>query len=634
MMTTPERRHSERARIPCHIPVELSDTKRECAFDADAVDLSVGGLSLRAARVPELGSLLFCSFEAMPGGATVLGRGEVVWRQAGERGGEFGLRFVEVDAKHQAMIDEMVAERIARIETPFTQPTPVIANLEIENVDKPVAARLVHNGETEAVFEQALDLLSLGKGVIAHAGVSLLRGNISQVALRMEGTTPLLSIKLQLQRDPARFGEFQWGEPGSDTDPDVFAHGHPGKADEDAHEDEAEDAAEDEAHKAEAPAAALGDESAPSATLAGIGSPLPAPIVAREEESAKQLPLVFKREAAETAPEVAPLRLTLQEFPEEPDRVYADEEHARALLEATSLEHVKSLAEAALEEAGENVAGSEEEDEVPPSAEEAPHPSLVSALRVFAAAGELGERAKETLTGLGAKLRIRTGAQRVVGSRSRKVTAVSSRLQNEDGLPKLSKVMLCVFFVGAAGLLAFVFMPAPRAPLPDPLETDVRAASDDAQLVSANPAAQLGGPTPEADSPTGAAPAAGSAYAVDARAHKPAAAPSPKLTAAAPSVSVFGHAQVPNGKRYLLRMQNPVGQLQGVADSDGFSVILPANKALEKAAPIKAGIPSVASAAIVNFKDHAELRVHFVPGKKPMYRISGQGTNLEVLIAP
>src|SRR5262249_48684319 len=159
-----------------------------CAFDAAAVDLSVGGLSLRAARVPELGSLLFCSFEAMPGGATVLGRGEVVWRQpSGEKGGEFGLRFVEVDAKNQAMIDEIVAERIARSDTPFTHPEPLIANLEIENVDKPVAARLVHNGENEALFEQTLDLLSLGKAVIAHAGVSLLRGNISQVNLRMEG---------------------------------------------------------------------------------------------------------------------------------------------------------------------------------------------------------------------------------------------------------------------------------------------------------------------------------------------------------------------------------------------------------------------------------------------------------------
>jgi hypothetical protein len=173
-------------------------------------------------------------------------------------------------------------------------------------------------------------------------------------------------------------------------------------------------------------------------------------------------------------------------------------------------------------------------------------------------------------------------------------------------------------------------MPASRAPLPEPLETDMRAVSDDAQLVSANPAA-LGNSAPEADSP--GAPAGGSPYAVDIRGHKPAAAPSPKLTAAA-SVSTFGHAQVPNGKRYLLRMQNQVGLIQGVADSDGFSVVLPANKALEKAAPIKAGIPTVASAAIVNFKDHAELRVRFAPGKKPTYRISGQGTNLEVLIAP
>jgi c-di-GMP-binding flagellar brake protein YcgR len=110
MLMTPERRHSERARIPCHIPVELTDAARAAQFEADAVDLSVGGLSLRAAQLPSVGSQLFCTFEAMPGGAQILGRGEVVWSQpTGDEGGEFGLRFIEVDARNQALIDEMVA---------------------------------------------------------------------------------------------------------------------------------------------------------------------------------------------------------------------------------------------------------------------------------------------------------------------------------------------------------------------------------------------------------------------------------------------------------------------------------------------------------------------------------------------
>ena len=628
MMTTPERRHSERARIPCNIPVELSDAMRESAFDADAVDLSVGGLSLRSARLPELGSLLFCSFEAMPGGATVLGRGEVVWRQArnGEQGGDFGLRFVEVDAKNQAMIDEMVAERIARIETPFTQPTPVIANLEIENVVTPVAARLVHNGEKEALFEQSLDLLSLGKGVVAHAGVSLLRGNIGQVTLRMDGSTPMLVIKLDLMRDPARFGEFEWSEPGSDTDPDIFASAR-AQADAAADDSEEEEEDSDEEEEDEGESEAKGG----SSTLAGLGIPLPAPILAREDESSKQLPLVFRRDANTTPDPAASLRLTLSEFPEEPDRVYADEEHARALLAATELEHTtppEPEAELAPQAAG-------KDEPTSPVEEVPPHPGLVSALRVFAAAGEIGERAKEWARSLPAQLQFASGP-RVAGSRSRKVISVQSRtLSREDGLSKLTKAALCVLALGATGLLAFVFMPAAPEPGPETVETDVRAASDDAQLVSAANASA----SPEAEAGNQAAPAAPSAYAVDVRAaNKPAPAPAPAVSnpklMAAPSVSVFGQAQVPQGKRYLLRMANPVGAIQGIAERDGFSVVLPANKALEKAAPIKSGIQTVASAAILNFKDHAELRVRFVPGKKPTYRITGQGTNLEVLIAP
>lgn len=629
MMTTPERRHSERARIPCSIPVELSDAKRESAFDADAVDLSVGGLSLRAARLPELGSTLLCSFEAMPGGATVLGRGEVVWRQArsDEPGGDFGLRFVEIDAKNQAMIDEMVAERIARIETPFTQPTPVIANLEIENVSTPVAARLVHNGEKEALFEQSLDLLSLGKGVVAHAGVSLLRGNIAQVTLRMDASTPMLVIKLELAHDPARFGEFEWAEPGSDTDPDIFASA---RAQADAATDDASDEEEeDESEEEESPAQET------SSTLAGLGSPLPAPILAREDESSKQLPLVFRRDANTTPDPGASLRLTLSEFPDAPDRVYADEEHARALLAATELEHAAPPeSAAALAARGSAPVIDQDKDEPTSPVEEVPHPGLVSALRVFAAVGEFGERAKDWARGLPAQLQLASGP-RVAGSRSRKVTSVMARTHaHEEALPKLTKAALCVLALGATGLLAFVFMPAAPEPAPESVETDVRAATDDAQLVSAaNPSAG-----PEAEAGNQAAPAP-PAYAVDTRAsNKPAAAPAPAASSpklmAAPSVSVFGQAQVPHGKRYLLRMSNPVGMIQGVAEQDGFSVMLPANKALEKAAPIKSGIHTVASAAILNFKDHAELRVRFVPGKKPVYRISGQGTNLEILIAP
>ncbi|HEX4354333.1 MAG TPA: PilZ domain-containing protein, partial [Polyangiales bacterium] len=235
MTTTLDRRHGERARIPCKIPVELTDERhRGDSFEADAVDLSVGGLSLRAETLPAVGSHLWCSFEAMPGGATVLGRGEVVWTQPLDAdGGEFGLRFVELDAKAQALIDEMVAERIARIDTPFSGREPVVANLEIENVDSPIAATLIYSSDSEALFEQPLDLLAIGRAVTAHAGVSLVRGSIARVDLRMDGGTPMLALTVSLGRDKQRFGEFDWDGDSPDTERDLLAPMQANGADDD-----------------------------------------------------------------------------------------------------------------------------------------------------------------------------------------------------------------------------------------------------------------------------------------------------------------------------------------------------------------------------------------------------------------
>lgn len=653
MMTTLERRHSERARIPCNIPVELTDASHSSQFEADAVDLSVGGLSLRAARLPDLGSTLFCSFEAMPGGAQVLGRGEVVWRQASaeKEGGEFGLRFVEVDAKNQALIDEMVAERIARIDTAFTQPEPVIANLEIENVNAPVAARLVHNGENEALFEQALDLLALGKGVVAHAGVSLLRGNIASVGLRMDGQTPLLSIRLKLAREGGRFGEFEWGEPGSDTDPDVFGSSalHDDVDDDDDDDDESQperrqaaapsepddSSDEDEEDEDEDDDESEADDSVGTATLQGVGSPapVPAPILARVDESAKQLPLQFRRESAHTEPELGALKLSIKERGDHED-VFADEDAAMRLLTEAA---ASSADWNQLPEAGDE----EEHDDAEDTAVDDPANSvLVRVLRVFAAVQALLVRAREQLQAYWLKLRGRqvprvAGASRgLFGGRTRKVIAASARTTlREPAAGKSQRLAALAIAVGGVTLVASVFMLMPsKKELPEEADSASRGADSGAQLVSANPAAAMGDNVGEGDAPNPVAAPGGSPYAVDVRAKNAPAKNAPAKPAAV-SGNVFGAKSVPNGKRFVLRMRDPVKSLQGTAESDGFSVLVNGNKALDKAAGLKTQ-PSVGGAAIWNRKDTVELHVRFAPGKSPAYRVTANGPSLEVVIGP
>jgi PilZ domain-containing protein len=67
-------------------------------FEAQAVNVSEDGIQLRTAYLPEEGQTLTCRFDAGPG-HNVLASGQVVWAQGGEEGGEFAVRFTDVDAE-------------------------------------------------------------------------------------------------------------------------------------------------------------------------------------------------------------------------------------------------------------------------------------------------------------------------------------------------------------------------------------------------------------------------------------------------------------------------------------------------------------------------------------------------------
>lgn len=676
MLTTPERRTSERARIPCHIPVELMDSARNAQFEADAVDLSVGGLSLRASRLPDLGSQLYCAFEAMPGGAQVLGRGEVVWRkEQGDEGGEFGLRFIEVDAKNQALIDEMVAERVARIEARFTQPEPVLAKLEIENVGSPVSARLLHAGEEQALFEQPLPQFSIGKAVVAHAGPTLVRGHISEVTVRMEGATPRIMLTLELARERSDFGEFMWNEPGSDTDPDVFAH--PDR-DSDVELPLARDSA---------PPAVVARPSSVG-TLAGVGpqplaatsvgtlagpAVLPAPIYARGEPERGQMSL-FRREQSHraTAPELGGLHLAAdaeshERRSEVPDNVFVDEEQARELLSNDYAEPPEDAEEHTDPDADLEVwaaqppaeqASSEPAEDAPPS------PLAVKLLRVPAmlAASFRGvsEQVKDRASRLrdGSSQRI-AGASRgnLFAAKPRRVTASSQR-EAADPRQNARVIAIGSLCIGSLALLAYVLTPANReddgphraeqaaheaANLTHGVPGAVDPAADPQHVAEATESSTHAATTEPAPEPS-AKPATPAAPAKPAPAPKPAAQAAAAKPAAAPAAGKpptpasnlqFGQKQVPNARRFVLKMSEPVKALTGSADAGGFSVVIANNRTLDRAAPLKALVPAIERAAIWNRKDNTvELSVRFVRGTSPAYRVSaGQDSTLEILIA-
>jgi hypothetical protein len=218
MEPTRDRRNDRSERAPVRIAAELGHQDFRDAFEADVLNLSTGGISMRAACLPDMHSRLLCRFSCLPSGAAVTAQGEVVWAHLdGEHSGEFGLAFVDLDPKTEWLIEEMIAEHAARSEGDCGAQGPLVATLELEGSPEPIAARLASEAGASAVFEQQLDLLSLGRAVLAHAGGSEGRaGSIAAVELRMVGNVPMLAVTVAFEK-PNDYGEFSWsaGEPQS-----------------------------------------------------------------------------------------------------------------------------------------------------------------------------------------------------------------------------------------------------------------------------------------------------------------------------------------------------------------------------------------------------------------------------------
>lgn len=156
-MTMQERRAPGATRIPFEALVEISPSLGP-SFEAQAVNVSDEGMHLRTAYLPEIGQPLLCRFDTGAGGE-VTAQGEVVWREEGDTGGEFGLRFVDVDP--------ILAEALARIgianKERTIQTSGAKVRLHIEGLGFPMKARVKDASRKELTVGNELGFLQVGK---------------------------------------------------------------------------------------------------------------------------------------------------------------------------------------------------------------------------------------------------------------------------------------------------------------------------------------------------------------------------------------------------------------------------------------------------------------------------------------
>lgn len=657
-----ERHHAERARIAFETSVELSHRGfDDDAFEADAVDLSSGGLALRSPCLPDVGEHLTCRFEAFPGGTRVESRGEVVWTHAdGERSGEFGLRFLDIDAQARALIDEMIAER--RAETMKHSPSAPgsleelrVAELELAGVAAPLPARILRTGGGEAVFEQRMDLLELGRAVVARAGSALGKGRIADVALRMDGETPTLAVTVRFEQGKSLFGEFDWESqtmlgqqarqdepPVSDTVPDLEAP-TPASVDKVA-----------PSHVTVMEFEASG-QPAVSEPATEASTPLPAP--AHPPVETASAPVVD----AQVPPVVSSAAKTAAQAPAQPKLLVSDDDAwAHPLPEdARSSALVRFLRIAVAITLAVRSAGSLLLAHAWPKLTAlfaSSRPLLVAFYTrralpfarnaLYFVSHKLEARPRRTTTAPAAQRKTAHEESGVVRLAVIGVLAACAiglgvyavaPASDEGQVPVHRKITRAKSEAEAATVAEAAAVPPTAAAAPAPAAVAAPVAATGAQPAKINPAyasAMMG----QVAAPAPAALPVASPYAVDVRDPKVAGelAPSKPSATAAKTVTSgpsFGAKIVNRPQRFTLRMTSAVKTLSGSSDRTGFTVVVPGALSLDRASPIAASHKSVARAMVLNKGDRSELSVRFVDGKSPAFRVNGRGAELEVLIA-
>jgi len=195
-----ERREALGRRIPFDGLVEVGGALGP-SFEAQAVDVSKDGMHLRTAYLPEVGQPLTCRFGAA--GREVLASGEVVWRHEEGRGGEFAIRFNELDPDCAAALARLVdPEPACAPKEPGTR-----VRLHIDGLGSPMRARVKGSGTSELTVGSELGFLQVGKQLeledATTGGKRPARIDRVEVEIDAESKIPQLVVTLRYEDEPA-----------------------------------------------------------------------------------------------------------------------------------------------------------------------------------------------------------------------------------------------------------------------------------------------------------------------------------------------------------------------------------------------------------------------------------------------
>ena len=201
-IATADRRDPTAARRPFHASIGVGPKDAADALHADAIDLSVGGMSVRSPLLPDVGVQLEFRF-MLEDGKSINTRGEVVWtHDEGSRSGAFGVKFLAMPGDARASLRRSLEPAI---KSPSSAETKV--RLHLDSMDAPFRAKLRERLPGSVVVGHELSFLKLGGKVTVEGSKDNEAGVISAVDVEIDPATqnPRLILTIDLDGGaPAR----------------------------------------------------------------------------------------------------------------------------------------------------------------------------------------------------------------------------------------------------------------------------------------------------------------------------------------------------------------------------------------------------------------------------------------------
>lgn len=599
-----ERRSKGVTRIPFDAVVEVGGAVGP-SFEAKALNLSSGGILLRTAYLPEVGERLSCSFVAGEGGG-VLATGEVMWIQQKAKGGDFAIRFTDLDRESERALQNMTFGAGERV--------PTKVRLHIDGLANPMRMNIVDEESAKLRVSSDLGFLQVGKELQLEDGGFKRPAQIDRVEMELDPNSRVPHLVVSLKYTDIEAPAVEKESTPEPTVSDNEGHDEEGASFRD-HEDHGDASDEEEASmddhdgdEVDVDVHASGADPIDDEThdeIENMKSPL-----AKKLQSVAPMMKLWGERAKTTFKVLAERNLKKSQETEKHRRVTAPAPSGG--LHANGRRVVRTPSQPEIEEKATMASWKPSKKTITIGAAGA-SVLLLGALLVRKPAEPPQEVKKEVAA---------VDTTTTMGTQPGTTTLTGATVPATSPVGAVSPGV-----VGAQGAIAPAAQgnPAygPSTPNYGPTYGTPGTASGTYGNTGIYGPSSTSVGMDDSNSPATVSDALPSVSSSDA----------PVIAKHANvKVTPFGDRGLNRGVTLRLKMDAPITSIQGANQASGFVVAIPGRKSLEPAAPLAARDARISSMRIMNQGSGAELTVQFRDGV-PNYVVRAKGDTLEIVIA-